>query len=324
VFALAPLLLLSLGIVAASMLLARVAGKSDWLFERLSHNWFVRDLIRQLLQVAIVVSGVIIALQLLDATALLGSVVGALGILGLAIGFATRETVENYIASVLLSLKQPFRRDDLVSVDDIEGIVMRLTPRATVLMQPDGNHLRIPNAKVFKAVIINFTRNPLRRFEFTVGVDTDLDLNDPRRLAVRVLKGVPGVLDSPEPMCLVDALGDSSVILKVLAWIDQRESDFQKARSEAQQAVKDAFDEAGIVMPEPIYNVNLRRLKPGAKRFIAQDPATTPSPAHEEPGKGRENGVGDTSPDTSVDQQIMAERQASSEEDLLDAQGPSE
>jgi hypothetical protein len=115
-------------------------------------------------------------------------------------------------------------------------------------------------------------------------------------------------------MCLVDALGDSSVILKVLAWIDQRESDFQKARSEAQQAVKDAFDEAGIVMPEPIYNVNLRRLKPGAKRFIAQDPATTPSPAHEEPGKGRENGVGDTSPDTSVDQQIMAERQASSEE----------
>jgi small-conductance mechanosensitive channel len=208
-------------------------------------------------------------------------------------------------------------------VDDIEGVVMRLTPRATVLMQPDGNHLRIPNSKVFKAVIVNFTRNPLRRFEFDVGVATDLDLDRPRKLAVKVLKDFPGVLETPEPMCLVDTLGDSSVILKVLGWIDQRETDFRKARSEAQQAVKDAFDVAGILMPEPIYNVNLRRQKVAAKRPVPQD-AVTPAADSGKVSELEDRSPKDTSPDRSVDEQITAERQTSDEHDLLDPKAPTE
>ena len=66
--------------------------------------------------------------------------------------------------------RQPFRANDHVVIDSFEGRVIRLTSRATVLMTPDGNHLRLPNAMVFRSVILNYTRNPSRRFEFDVGI----------------------------------------------------------------------------------------------------------------------------------------------------------
>jgi small-conductance mechanosensitive channel len=310
----APLLLLALAVVGLALLLARMAGRAKGLYERISSNWFIRDLARQVLQLAIVLVGIIVALQLLDATAVLGSVVGALGILGLAIGFATRDTVENYIASILLSIRQPFRHEDYIRIDDIEGKVLRLTPRATVLMSLEGNHLRVPNAKVFKATITNFTRNPLRRFEFSVGVDTEIELTGPTELALATLRGMPGVLESPPPTCLIDALGDSSVVLVTRGWMDQREDDFLKVRSEAMRRVKEAFDEAGIVMPEPIYNVNLRRSKP--PQVSGRSPEGQPPPA-----TGIER---DTARDTSVEHQMRAEKEATDEADLLDPSAPAE
>ncbi|HET6564015.1 MAG TPA: mechanosensitive ion channel domain-containing protein, partial [Xanthomonadales bacterium] len=188
----APLLLLAIMIVVLSWLLARLVAKAQWLFRHMSANWFVQDMLRQALQLAIVIVGCIIALKLLDATALLGSLLGAVGIIGLAVSFATRDTVENYIASMLLSLRQPFEADDYVSIEGIEGKVLRLTPRATILMSMDGNHQRIPNAKVYKATIINYTRNPLRRFEFDVGVDTGIELSAPRMLAVETVSQLDG------------------------------------------------------------------------------------------------------------------------------------
>jgi len=307
--------LLALAVVGGAVFLARILGRAESLYQRISANWFVRDLVRQVVQVAVVFTGVILALQLLDATALLGSMVGALGIIGLAIGFATRDTVENYIASVLLSIRQPFRRDEHIDVDGIAGKVLRLTPRATVLMSLEGNHVRIPNSKVFKATITNYSRNPLRRFEFTVGVDTGIDLNEPRVLAVKTLGELPGVLKTPPPLCLVEALGDSNVLLKVQAWIDQGDTDFLKARSEAQRLVKEAFDDAGIVMPEPIYNINLRRSLPVTdKAHSRSEPEPLSSEGHE----------GDTARDETLEQQMREDKKKHGEEDLLSRSAPSE
>jgi small-conductance mechanosensitive channel len=80
-------------------------------------------------------------LEILDATALLGTIVGVAGVMGLAIGFALRDTVENYIASILLSIRQPFRPLDQIVLENYEGLVMKLTSRETILMTLDGNHV---------------------------------------------------------------------------------------------------------------------------------------------------------------------------------------
>ena len=127
------------------------------------------------------------------------SVLGGAGVIGIALGFAMRDTIENYVASLLLSLRQPFRANDLVLIDDMEGRVVRLTSRATVLMTLDGNHLRIPNGQVFRAVILNFTRNPQRRFDFALGVDPDDDSTAAAELGRETLAGLPFVLADPPP-----------------------------------------------------------------------------------------------------------------------------
>ena len=139
----------------------------------------------------------------------------------------------------------------------LPGRVLRLTSCATLLMTLDGNHTRIPNAKVFKAVIVNYTRNPKRRFDFEVGVDNEQDLAAAQKVATDTLVQMAGVLKVPAPICMVEQLGDSNVVLHVFGWVDQTHADFSMVRSEAIRLVKQAFDQAGIVMPEPIYTVRL-------------------------------------------------------------------
>jgi small conductance mechanosensitive channel len=228
---------------------------STWLWQRIAPNGFLAELIASALRFVFVTGGIVVALQMIGAGALLGAVLGGAGIVGIALGFAMRDTIENYVASIMLSLRQPFRANDWVRIEEHEGRVIRLTSRATVIMTLDGNHLRIPNSTVFKAVILNFTRNPRRRFDFDLGIDADSDPNRARRIGLEALAALDFVLTDPPPSARLEYVGDSNIVLKFLGWIDQDESDFFKARSLAVPAVKSALEDAGFALPEPIYRL---------------------------------------------------------------------
>ena len=162
----------------AGILLARMRRPLD----RIAPNAFIANIYRQILRMVFFVSGLVIALDILGATALLGTILGAAGIVGLAIGFAVRDTVENFIASIMLSIRQPFRPNDIVEIEGDVGKVIRLTSRATILLSFDGNHIRIPNATVFKSRIVNYSTNEERRYDFQIGVASDGDLEQVRDL----------------------------------------------------------------------------------------------------------------------------------------------
>jgi len=132
------LFLLALAVQVLFWLVGRWVAARLALFQRFTPNHFIARLLGQLAQLAFVVLGLMIALVLLDATALLGTILGAVGIIGLAVGFAVRDTVENYIASVLLSLRNPSAVIDFVDVDGHTGNVIRLTSRATILLSPES------------------------------------------------------------------------------------------------------------------------------------------------------------------------------------------
>jgi small-conductance mechanosensitive channel len=213
------------------------------------------------------VAGLVVALDILGAAALLSTILGAAGIIGLAIGFAVKDTVENFIASIMLSIRQPFRPNDTIEIDGDIGNVIRLTSRATILLSFDGNHIRIPNATVFKSRIVNYSRNDERRFVFDLNVAYGTDLTMARQLALDTLLGLPFVLDTPAPDVWITELNDSTVALRLGAWIAQNDTSFARARGEAMRLSLAAFDVAGIEMPEPIY------------RLITNDTATAPTPA---------------------------------------------
>ncbi|KLE32240.1 MscS mechanosensitive ion channel [Aurantiacibacter gangjinensis] len=239
-------------IIAFGYLLASFGG----LWRRVAPNSFLAELIVSAIRFTFVIIGIVVALDMVGAGALMGAVLGGAGVIGLALGFAMRDTVENYVASLMLSLRQPFRANDHIIIDNThEGRVISLTSRATVMLTLDGNHLRIPNSTVFKGTILNFTRNPQRRFQFVLGVDADDDAEAARRLGKETLAAMPFVLDDPAPEVRITEVGDSNVVLQFLGWVDQRETNWFKANTRAIAVCKAALEEAGFALPEPIYRL---------------------------------------------------------------------
>lgn len=317
IIAFLPLLLVGIAFFLLFWMLSGLLLRWNSLFRKVTPNPFLQNLLRQIVRGVFLLTGFIILLEILDATALLGTIIGAAGILGLAIGFAIRDTVENYLASILLSLRQPFDANDHVEIEGHEGLVLRLTSRETVLMTLDGNHVRIPNATVYKSILTNFSRNPKRRFSFEVGVDTAVNLNAARSLGVSSLAATAGVAQDPPPGSRIKLLGDSNVVLVMLGWVDQNEHDFSKVRSEAIRAVKRAFDDANFEMPEPIYRVKLE----GLGSVIGKDNSTAPAAVASQPtpqtSQAQTDAPADVGREHFIEQQIEAEKRMVGEQDLL-------
>ena len=193
-----PLALVALSLFVLIVLLGFAIARRKQPWERLAPNAFIADIYRQILRLLFVVGGLVVALDIVNATALLSGILGAAGIVGLAIGFTVRDTVENFITSIMLSIRQPFRPNDTVEIEGDTGKVIRLTSRATILLSFDGNHIRIPNSTVFKSRIVNFSRNAERRFTLELGVASDTDLAQARALTLGILEGLPFVLPAPK------------------------------------------------------------------------------------------------------------------------------
>lgn len=305
-----------LAVVAAGVLLARL--QTPW--DRIAPNAFIADIYRQVVRLAFVVAGLVVALDILNASALLSTILGAAGIVGLAIGFAVRDTVENFIASVMLSIRQPFRPNDTVEIDGDVGKVIRLTSRATILLSFDGNHIRIPNSTVFKSRIVNFSRNDTRRFVLDLGVSYDTDLVAAQDLALRTVADLPFVLSDPAPSVWIERLGDSAVGLQVAAWIAQNDTDFAAARGEAYRICLTAFDAAGIEMPGPTYTVIglPGPEKEDGRKKVGGTPKAAPAAERLEPQSV------DAQAEQQLERIISQERQAQSDSDLLNRTAPEE
>lgn len=295
-----------------------LASRRRW-WLAITPNSFLAELVATSIRFVFVLLGLIAALELLGATALLGAVLGGAGVLGIAIGFAVRDTIDNYISSLMLSLRQPFRANDHVVIEGQEGRVVRLTSRATILMTLDGNHLRIPNSTVFKAVILNYTRNPERRFEFDLGVDADDDPIDGMAVGLKAVNALDCVLDKPPARAIIQNVGDSNIVLRFYGWVNQDQTEFFAGRSLAIQAAKVALEEHGFALPEPIYRLRFDQAAPLPVQRKTAEPKVA------KPAKPISTGAAtDVTPDDHVENLVEAERGADGEGDLLDSGRPVE
>ncbi len=323
-----PLVVVAILILIAGFLLARLSGLSKPWLAGLLPNPFIAELVVQVIKAGIIIVALIIALDIVGAGGAIVSIAGGLGIFGLALGFATRDSIENYIASILLSIKQPFSPLDHVSIAGHEGRVLSLTTRSTILMSFDGNHIRIPNAVVYKATITNFSRNPQRRFTFTVGVATQTKLANARLVAMQALQQTPGVLVEPEPNVLIDSLGDSNVLLSLQAWVDQVHSDFAKVRSEAIRQVKLAFDQHDIDMPNPQYMIEMQAidkvLDSPFERGREDKPAASELSSTPIEDIDNQDSKLDLQPDKTIQRQLRTEQIAQQDDNLLNPKAKQE
>ena len=240
-------LLIFLGFVFGARAIGRPVRA---LLARRAANPMLQEVFSRIAGIMVLVAGLYVALHVVGLSRLAITLLGGTGVAGLVIGFAFRDIMENFLAGILISLRNPFQSGDLIQVAEHLGVVQRVTTRGTVLMDLDGNHVQIPNATIYKSTILNFTANPRRRLSFEVSIGYENLISHAQETALKALSGHPTVLASPEPLVLVEKLGAASVNLRIFFWIDGTVFDGRKVKSSLMRMVKRAFQNRGISMPD--------------------------------------------------------------------------
>lgn len=246
-----PLVLLAMLILPLAWLAAGlVARLVRWLLQDRVSSQFLRVVISRAVAFPVFLVGLYIVLQVAGLTQLALSLVGGAGVLGIVIGFAFRDIAENFLASLILSVRRPFRRGDQIAVAGLIGTVTSMNTRSTLLTSADGNQIHVPNATIFKNVIENFTSSSKRRGDFGVGIGYDANIGDAQQIILDCLIAHDAVLADPEPMVLVDELGTSTVNIKTYYWYDGHVISPIKLKSALLRAVKAALTDNRISMPD--------------------------------------------------------------------------
>ena len=201
----------------------------------------------------VLLTGIFVALGVLNLDKTVTSLLAGAGILGLALSFAFQDTAQNFISGLLLAVRREFDVDDIIKSNDFFGIVEQTNMRATVLRTFDGQRVIIPNSEVFQNPLVNFTSLGRRRVDISVGVSYGDDLEEARRIAIGAVEGVESRDPNHDVEVFYEEFGESSINFQLRFWIQfGKQTDFLSARSEAIIRIKQAFDESGITIPFPI------------------------------------------------------------------------
>lgn len=195
--------------------------------------------------------GLLVALTVIMPSIRPVNLVSSLGIGSLAIGFAFKDILQNWFAGLLILLRLPFRRGDQVIINDIEGTVQQIDPRATVIRTYDGRDVVVPNTTVYTSPVTIQTSQETRRVEidFTVGYTYEI-----RRLAAIIrtaLSSITEIRHDPPIQILCWDLGPTSLSIKVRWWIRSDRAQEIASRARAIQAIKEAFDANDIDPTDP-------------------------------------------------------------------------
>ncbi len=186
------------------------------------------------------------ALQDLNASTWL---LGAAGLITIAIGFASQTSVSNLISGLFLIGEKAIEIGELIEVEGIRGEVLSVDLLSTKLRTIDNLLVRVPNEVMVKSKIINITRFPIRRIDLDIGVDYKDNLKQVKELFAKLADNNPLALEEPRPLFLVKNFGDSAIELQFSVWT--LHANFLELKSNLLMEIKEAFEKEGISIPFP-------------------------------------------------------------------------
>jgi small conductance mechanosensitive channel len=204
----------------------------------------------------VIILGLLVSLTIVAPTFHTTDLIKVLGIGTVAIGFAFRDILQNFLAGILLLLHEPFRIEDEIRVEDFEGNVEAIETRATVIRTFDDRRIVIPNSDLFtKAVTVN-TAYEQRRSEYIIGIGYGDDVDSARRLILEAVRSVEGVVEDPAPEALTVDLAESDVKIRLLYWTQPpRWTNLIRVQDSVIRAIKKRLSENGIDLPYPTTQV---------------------------------------------------------------------
>ena len=205
-------------------------------------------LVDNLLRYAVLIFGLVMAADQIGVN--VAAALGAIGVAGIAVGFAAQDTLANIIAGFLIFIDKPFLVGDWVDVADERGEVAEITMRTTRIKTQNNTWVVIPNKKIIDEVLVNHSKRGATRVDVPIGIAYKEYIPTAREVLLAALDGVPGILAEPAPRVVATGLGSSSVDLEVRAWIDNASNE-PAVSAAIVEASKLALDAAGIEIPFP-------------------------------------------------------------------------
>ena len=210
----------------------------------------------RLAQGATVLIGLFIALSIVIPSFKASDLIQLLGISSVAIGFAFRDILQNFLAGILILLTEPFQIDDQIVFKNFEGTVENIQTRATTIRTYDGRRIVIPNSELFiNSVTVN-TAFEHRRLQYDVGIGYSDDIDSTKELILEAMRETTGVLTTPAPDAIVVELAGSSVNIRARWWVEPpRQADTLDLRDRVLTNIKNKLITNGIDLPFPTQQI---------------------------------------------------------------------
>ncbi len=201
----------------------------------------------------------------------LGALLGAAGIVGIAIGFASQTSMSNLISGLFLISEKPFALGDVISVGTTTGIVESVDLLSIKIRKFDNQFVRIPNEKIITSELTNITRYPIRRLDIKLGVAYKEDMERVRDILLDVADRNRYALVEPEPLFIFTNFGDSALEILFGLWFAK--ADYLNLKNSIMIDIKKRFDEAGIEIPFPHRSIYAgSATEPFPIRIVSSDP----------------------------------------------------
>ncbi len=195
--------------------------------------------------------GIIVACGIIFPSITPGKILTALGLGSIAIGFAFKDIFENFMAGVLIILREPFHIGDVIEVDDVSGVVETISIRDTVIIDLDQEKIVIPNAMLFKNKVRVFTAYEKRRASIICGIAYGEDIEKAKRCMEKALKGISTISTDHKVEIKAIEFNSSSIDIQILWFTDSKPSEIRESKDQVITAIKKALDADGIEIPFP-------------------------------------------------------------------------
>lgn len=200
--------------------------------------------------------GLFIALSIVIPSLKASDLVQLLGISGVAIGFAFRDILQNFLAGILILLTEPFQIDDQIVFKDFEGTVENIQTRATMIKTYDGRRIVIPNSELFTNSVTVNTAYENRRLQYDIGIGYSDDINEARRFILEAIHETDEVLETPAPDAIVVELAGSTVNIRARWWVQPpRRADVLDLQDRVLTNIKNKLTANGIDLPFPTQQI---------------------------------------------------------------------
>ena len=241
--------------IIGSIIIKKLVKVFDRALEKKKTDASLRPFLKSIVSILL---NVLLAISVLSMVGVaMTSFIAILGAAGLAIGLALSGTLQNFAGGVMILLFKPIQVGDFIDAQGHKGTVKEIQIFNTILTDLDNKTIIIPNGPLSTNSMINYSTEPTRRVDISVGIAYGEDVKKSRDVLMELGKSDKRVLKDPAPFIGVTELGDSSVNLTFRVWV--KSDDYWGVYFDMNESVYNVFNQSGVQIPFPQLDVHLQK-----------------------------------------------------------------